>query len=59
VLDPLIYYIILKSFKLKGLLLHAFKLLTVNWNALVKGTFFYYNGRFGGLVKGFYKGRCL
>jgi len=48
---------VFESLKLGGPLLHALKLLTVGWNALIKGAFFRYNGRFGGLVKGFYRGR--
>ena len=58
-LDPLIYYIVFKSLKPGGPLLHALKLLTIGWNALVKGAFFRYNGQFGGLIKGFYGRRCL
>jgi len=59
VLDPLVYRIIFKSLKLGGLLLRALELLTVGWNALVKGAFFCYNRRFKRLVKGFYKGCYL
>jgi len=59
VLDPLVYRVVFKSLKPGGLLLRALKLLTVSWNTLVKGAFFCYNGRFRGLVKGFYRGCCL
>jgi len=56
--DPSVYRMVFESLELGGPLLCALELLTVGWNALVKGVFFRYDRRFGGLVKGFCGGRC-